>query len=119
MMFGNGPGWVVSNFGSGLVNSYLYFAVEFGASFLGLLLAFYWYVWRKILRGRRWLVFYSFFAFVLNIAFIQDYLFLFVPFVFSLLASIHASPHLMFDKVNYKQRRALGNRRRFGASVGA
>ncbi len=94
LLFGNGPGWVMSNFGLGLVNSYLYFAVEFGAIFLVLLIGFYWFVWRKILRGRGALVFYSFFAFVLNIGFIQDYLFLFVPFVLSLLAVIHTNPSL-------------------------
>ena len=93
LLLGNGPGWLMSNYERGaVINAYLYFAIEYGAISLIALLAFYWFIWWKIIRGCGPLIFYSFFAFVLNIGIVQDYYYLFVPFVLSLFAAIYTNP---------------------------
>jgi O-antigen ligase len=88
LIFGSGPGWAASNFG-GIVNTYLYFAIEYGFLSLFLLFGFYLFVWWRILRHRGPLIFYSFSSFVINIIFIQDYFYLFAVFAFYLLAIVY------------------------------
>lgn len=99
IFFGSGPGWVVSNYGTGFVNVYLYLLVEFGALGLFCVLGFFIVVWWKIVRWQEGMIFYSFFALILSLFLIQNYYELMVIFMLSLLAAAPKKHH----KCNYIQ----------------
>jgi O-antigen ligase len=87
IFFGHGPGWVITNFGTGFVNVYLYLLVEFGVlGFLSFAL-FLIFVWWRYVRGQNSLIFYSYFSMVLTFIFIQNYYEIMVIFVISMLVA--------------------------------
>jgi len=91
IIFGHGPGWVTSNFGTGLVNTYLYLLVEFGVVGFISVISFFVVVWWKIVRRQDCMIWYSFFAMVLSLALIQNYYEIMITFVFALLAATQTS----------------------------
>lgn len=87
IMVGHGPAWVMSQLGTGLVNVYLYIFVEFGLLGVSLVLGFYWWIWRRSLKGDVGLPLYSFIAALAHFVFIQNYYYLFLPFMLALLSA--------------------------------
>ncbi len=88
VFFGYGPGWLMSNFGTGLVNVYLYLLVEFGLLGLISLIVYFAAIWWNVVRRQDSLIFYSFFAMIITFAMIQNYYDVMVIFVFSLWALV-------------------------------